>query len=157
MTSPYSVVRRVALPDAFFATDGLFQTFLTVLDDFGAYPAVVARELDRFLPFLATTKLLVAAVRKGVGREVAHEVIQQHAVAVALAMREKGAPDNDLFDRLAADGRLLLTRAEIDTLVADRAAFVGAAPAQVEAIADRVAAIVAAHPSAAGYMPAPIL
>jgi adenylosuccinate lyase len=101
-----SVVRRVALPDAFFATDGLFQTFLTVLDEFGAYPAVIARELDRFLPFLATTKILVAAVRKGVGREVAHEVIKEHAVAVALAMREKGATVNDLFDRLAADGRL---------------------------------------------------
>ncbi|BCJ43753.1 adenylosuccinate lyase [Actinoplanes ianthinogenes] len=152
-----SVVRRVALPDAFFATDGLFQTFLTVLDEFGAYPAVIARELDRFLPFLATTKILVAAVRKGVGREVAHEVIKEHAVAVALAMREKGVAVNDLFDRLADDGRLQLSRAEIDTLVADRAAFVGAAPAQVRAVADRVAAIVERHPAAAGYSPAPIL
>jgi adenylosuccinate lyase len=152
-----SVVRRVALPDAFFATDGLFQTFLTVLDEFGAYPAVIARELDRFLPFLATTKILVAAVRKGVGREVAHEVIKEHAVAVALAMREKGAPDNDLFDRLAADGRLQLSRSEIDSLVADRAAFVGAAPSQVQAVAERVASVVAAHPSAARYQPAPIL
>ncbi len=152
-----SVVRRVALPDAFFATDGLFQTFLTVLDEFGAYPAVIARELDRFLPFLTTTKLLVAAVRKGVGREVAHEVIKEHAVAVALAMREKGVAVNDLFDRLAEDGRLKLTRAEIDTLVADRAAFVGAAPAQVRAVADRVAEIVERYPSAAGYTPAPIL
>ena len=60
-----SVVRRVALPDAFFAADGLFETFLTVLDEFGAYPAVVARELDRYLPFLATTKVLMAAVRNG--------------------------------------------------------------------------------------------
>jgi adenylosuccinate lyase len=152
-----SVVRRVALPDAFFAADGLFQTFLTVLDEFGAYPAVIARELDRFLPFLATTKILVAAVRKGVGREAAHEVIKEHAVAVALAMREKGVLVNDLFDRLAADGRLHLTRAEIDTLVADRAAFVGAAPSQVRAVADRVAAIVAAHPEASRYTPAPIL
>ncbi|MDI6102853.1 adenylosuccinate lyase [Actinoplanes sp. NEAU-A12] len=152
-----SVVRRVALPDAFFAADGLFQTFLTVLDEFGAYPAVVARELDRFLPFLATTKVLVAAVRKGVGREVAHEVIKEHAVGVALAMREKGAAVNDLFDRLAADERLKLSRAEIDTLVADRAAFVGAAPAQVRAVADRIAEIVARHPEAAAYAPAPIL
>jgi len=152
-----SVVRRVALPDAFFATDGLFQTFLTVLDEFGAYPAVIARELDRFLPFLATTKILVAAVRKGVGRETAHEVIKEHAVAVALAMREKGVAVNDLFDRLAGDERLRLTRAEIDTLVADRAAFVGAAPSQVRAVADRVATIVAAHPGAARYAPAPIL
>jgi adenylosuccinate lyase len=118
---------------------------------------VIARELDRFLPFLATTKILVAAVRKGVGRETAHEVIKEHAVAVALAMREKGATDNDLFDRLAADDRLQLSRAEIDALVADRAAFVGAAPAQVRAVADRVAAIVAEHPEAARYAPAPIL
>jgi adenylosuccinate lyase len=130
---------------------------LTVLDEFGAYPAVVARELDRFLPFLATTKILVAAVRRGVGREVAHEVIKEHAVAVALGMREKGLAENDLFDRLAGDERLGLTRAEIDALVADRAAFVGAAPAQVAQVAARVAEVVALHPGAAAYAPAPIL
>jgi adenylosuccinate lyase len=152
-----SVVRRVALPDSFFATDGLFQTFLTVLDEFGAYPAVVARELDRYLPFLATTKILVAAVRRGVGREAAHEAIKEHAIAVALAMREKGVAENDLFDRLALDSRLGLTRAEIDALVADREAFVGAAPAQVRAVVDRVAEVVARHPQAAAYAPAPIL
>jgi adenylosuccinate lyase len=152
-----SVVRRVALPGGFFATDGLFQTFLTVLDEFGAYPAVIARELDRYLPFLATTKILVAAVRRGVGRETAHEVIREHAVAVALAMREKGAAENDLFDRLAADGRLRLGRAEIDALVADPAAFVGSAPAQVEAVVTRVARVLEAHAVAAAYVPAPIL
>ena len=85
-----SVVRRVALPDAFFAIDGLFETFLTVLAEFGAYPAVIDRELRRYLPFLTTTKVLMAAVRDGVGRETAHEVIKEHAVAVALDMREKG-------------------------------------------------------------------
>jgi len=152
-----SVVRRVALPDAFFALDGLFQTFLTVLDEFGAYPAVIARELDRYLPFLSTTKVLVAAVRRGVGREVAHEAIKEHAVAVALAMREKAATDNDLFDRLAADARLGLTRAEIDELVADRSSFAGAASAQVEAVAARVAEVVAHYPDAGTYLPAPIL
>ena len=92
-----SVVRRVALPDAFFAADGLFETFLTVLDEFGVFPAVVDRELERYLPFLATTKVLMAAVRAGVGRETAHEVIKEHAVAVALAMRESGAEGNDLL------------------------------------------------------------
>jgi adenylosuccinate lyase len=76
---------------------------------------------------------------------------------MALAMREKGAAVNDLFDRIAADERLKLSRAEIDTLVADRAAFVGAAPAQVRAVAGRVAEIIARHPSAAAYAPAPIL
>jgi adenylosuccinate lyase len=152
-----SVVRRVALPDAFFALDGLFQTFLTVLDEFGAYPAVIARELDRYLPFLATTKVLVAAARRGVGREIAHEAIKEHAVAVALAMREKAAAENDLFDRLAGDPRLGLTRAEIDALVADRQAFAGAASAQVEAVAARVAEVVRQYPVAGTYTPAPIL
>jgi adenylosuccinate lyase len=152
-----SVVRRVALPGAFLAADGLFETLLTVLDDFGAYPAVAARELDRYLPFLATTKILVAAVRTGVGRETAHEAIREHSVAVALALREKSEADNDLFDRLADDGRLGLSRAEIDTLVAEPAAFTGAARAQVARVAEKVAAVVARHPEAGGYTPASIL
>lgn len=151
-----SVVRRVALPDAFFAADGLFQTFLTVLDDLGAYPAVVARELDRYLPFLATTKILVAAVQRGVGREQAHEAIKEHAVAVALALRgERSA--NDLFDRLAADSRLRLSRADIDALVADPAAFTGAATSQVDIVLSRIAPILAANPEAAAYTPPAIL
>ncbi|MGZ6855396.1 MAG: adenylosuccinate lyase, partial [Mycobacteriaceae bacterium] len=125
-----SVVRRVALPDGFFAIDGLIETFLTVLAEFGAYPAVVSRELDRYLPFLATTRVLMAAVRAGVGRETAHEAIKEHAVAVALAMREQGA-DNDLLDRLAAESRLPLDRAGLDAALADRSAFTGAAGAQV--------------------------
>lgn len=150
-----SVVRRVALPDAFFAADGLFQTFLTVLDEFGAYPAVINRELERFLPFLASTKILVGAVRRGVGREAAHEAIKEHAVAVALAMRERGATENDLFDRLAGDERLGLSRADIDDLVADRTAFVGAAEAQVNAVTTRIAKIVTTHPTAATYSPPP--
>jgi adenylosuccinate lyase len=118
---------------------------------------VIARELDRYLPFLATTKILTAAVRRGVGREAAHEAIKEHAVAVALAMREKGTTENDLFDRLAADPRLGLSRGEIDALVADQAAFTGAASAQVRAVAERVAAVVARHPAAGTYTPPPIL
>jgi adenylosuccinate lyase len=152
-----SVVRRVALPDAFFAADGLFETFLTVLAEFGASPAVIARELDRYLPFLATTKVLMAAVKHGVGREVAHAAIKEHAVAVALAMREHGTDSNDLLDRLAADGRLSLTRADLDGLVAEPLTFTGAATTQVDQVVRRVEEVVAAHPDAAAYWPDPIL
>jgi adenylosuccinate lyase len=152
-----SVVRRVALPDAFFAIDGLFETFLTVLDDFGAYPAVARRELDRYLPFLATSKVLMAAVRNGVGREVAHAAISEHAVAVALAMRESGLDGNDLFDRLAGDARLGLSREQLDALVDEPLSFTGAAGAQVAAVVARVDDVVRRHPVAGGYAPAPIL
>ena len=151
-----SVVRRVALPDAFFAVDGLFQTFLTVLDEFGAFPAVIQRELDRYLPFLATTKVLMSAVRNGVGREVAHEAIKEAAVGTALAMR-KGQVDNDVFAKLAADERLGLTREQIDALVADPIEFTGAAVAQVGEVVRRVETVVAQHPEAAAYAPGDIL
>ena len=152
-----SVVRRVALPDAFLAMDGLFQAFLTVLDEFGVYPAVVERELRRYLPFLATTRVLVAAVQAGMGREKAHEVIKEHAVAAALALRVEGVVETDLLDRLAADGRLPLDRATLDSLVVDPSVFAGNASAQVAAVVERVAVVVAARPGAAAYDPEPIL
>jgi len=151
-----SVVRRVALPDAFFAIDGQIETFLTVLDEFGAYPAVIQRELDRYLPFLATTKVLIAAVRAGMGREAAHEVIKEHAVAVALAMRERGA-EPDLLDRLAADPRLPLGRDALDVALSDKSAFIGAAGSQVDAVAAAVEELVATNPEAAKYTPGAIL
>ncbi|HET9759450.1 MAG TPA: adenylosuccinate lyase, partial [Nocardioidaceae bacterium] len=151
-----SVVRRVALPDAFFACDGLFQTFLTVLDEFGAFPAVIQRELDRYLPFLATTKVLMAAVRNGVGRETAHEAIKEAAVGVALAMRQ-GQAENDVFERLAADPRLGLTEAQLGSLVADPITFTGAAVDQVQAVVRRVDEVAKAHPEAAAYTPGEIL
>ncbi|NUT94181.1 MAG: adenylosuccinate lyase, partial [Saccharothrix sp.] len=135
---------------------GLLETFLTVLDEFGAYPAVVAKELDRYLPFLATTKVLMAAVRKGVGRETAHEAIKENAVAVALAMREQGA-GNDLLDRLAADDRLPLDRAELQALLDDRLSFTGVAGRQVADVVAQVEDVVAKYPAAAGYAPEPIL
>ena len=156
-----SVVRRVALPDAFFAIDGQIETFLTVLEEFGAYPAVIQRELDRYLPFLATTKVLIAAVRAGMGREAAHEVIKEHAVAVALAMRERGA-DPDLLDRLAADPRLPLDRAALDAALADPesftgASFTGAAASQVDRVVAAVGDLVRDYPQAAQYTPSAIL
>ena len=149
-------MRRVALPDAFFALDGLFETFLTVLADFGAFPEVIAAELDRYLPFLTTTKVLMAAVRKGVGREVAHEAIKEHAVAVALEMRQ-GLAVNDLLDRLAADPRLQLGRDELGSLVTNPLDLAGTAGAQVARIADQVAAVCARHPEAARYRPGAVL
>ncbi|NLE97369.1 MAG: adenylosuccinate lyase [Propionibacterium sp.] len=151
-----SVVRRVALPDAFFALDGLFETFLTVLQDFGAFPAVIEAELQRYLPFLTTTKVLMAAVRRGVGREVAHEAIKEHAVAVALEMR-KGLQTNDLLDRLAADHRLGLRRNELGSLVSSPLELAGTAEAQVDALVRRVEEITRAEPEAAAYRPGSVL
>ena len=152
-----SVVRRVALPDSFFAIDGLMETFLTVLDAFGAFPAMIDRELDRFLPFLATTKILMAAVQSGVGRESAHEIVREHAVASALAMRETPDAHNDLLEKLAADPRLDFTVEQLNSLLAQPIEFTGAAQQQVRALADQVEILTARYPDAAGYQPGGIL
>jgi adenylosuccinate lyase len=146
-----SVVRRVALPDAFYAIDGLLETTLTVLSEFGAFPAVIAAELDRYLPFLATTKILMASVKAGVGREVAHEVIKELAVKAALLMREGKA--NTLLDALAADDRLPLDRAALDALISQPIEFTGDARQQIARVVDRIDAITSAHPAAAQYKP----
>jgi adenylosuccinate lyase len=153
-----SVVRRVALPDLFFTADGMLETTLTVLDEFGAFPAVIARELDRYLPFLATTKVLMAAVRNGVGRETAHEVIKEHAIATALAMRgEEGGSGADLVARLGADDRLGLASDDLADILEDPLQFTGAADAQVNAVVAAVADIAERYPAAKDYRPEPIL
>jgi adenylosuccinate lyase len=152
-----SVVRRVALPDAFFALDGLFETFLTVLQDFGAFPAVINAELQRYLPFLATSKVLITSLRHGVGRETAHEAIKEHAIAVALQMRETGRGENDLLDRLAADPRLGVTRDELAAAIANPIELAGTAGQQVLVLAADIESIAKAYPEAAGYRPDPVL
>ena len=146
-----SVVRRVMLPDSFLATDGAFETLLDVLSGFGAYPAVIARELDRYLPFLGTTKVLMAAVRQGVGREEAHEAIKEHAVGVALEMRESGRTTNDLIARLGNDERLGLGPEAVAAAMGDPMTFIGNAQGQTAAFVTAVAALAAKYPEAASY------
>jgi adenylosuccinate lyase len=148
-----SVVRRVALPDAFFAVDGVQQATLHVLAGFGAFPRVIDDELERYLPYLATTAMLVALVRAGLGREEAHERIKRHAVAAALAGREGGVAAVGLVDRLADDVRVPLDRSQLDALLSDPLAFVGDARRQVGAFVATVEKVVADHPEAASYQP----
>ena len=149
-----SVVRRVALPDAFYAIDGLLETMLTVLNEFGAFPAVIAAELERYLPFLATTKILMASVKAGVGREVAHEVIKEHAVSAALGMRE--GKQNNFLDAIAQDNRIPFDRAALDALIGNPLEFTGDARQQVTRVVSRIEAISSAHPAAAQYKPGSI-
>lgn len=117
---------------------------------------MIDKELERYLPFLATTRILMASICAGLGRETAHEIIKENAVATALDMREKGTEQN-LIERLAADDRLPLNREQLDAAIADRHAFIGAAGSQVDRVVARVKDIVAEHPEAATYMPGDIV
>jgi adenylosuccinate lyase len=149
-----SVVRRVAIADAFYAIDGLLETMLTVLNEFGAFPAVIAAELERYLPFLATTKILMAAVKAGVGREIAHEAIKEHAVSAALGMREGLA--NNVLETLAADSRIPFDLAQLKALIGNPLDFTGDAHSQVSQVCDRIEVITRKFPAAAALKPGSI-
>ncbi len=152
-----SVVRRVVLPDAFFAYDGLLETTLTVLRQMEVYPAALARETARYLPFLLTTTFLMEAVQNGVGRETAHEAIKEHAIKAVQGLRDGTLATNDLLERLAGDDRLGFTRERLDALFHTGAARTGAAGDQVDAVAAQSAEWLARYPAAAAVQPGVIL
>jgi len=150
-----SVVRRVALPDAFFALDGLLETYLTVLRQMEVFPAAIAAENERHLPFLATTTIMMEAVKAGAGRETAHAAIKEHALAAARAIRAGG--DADLLGRLAGDKRVGLAKRKLQEILAQHERFVGSAPHQVDAFVAAVQALWKKHKGAADYRPGKLL
>jgi len=144
-----SVVRRVAIADAFYCIDGLLETSLTVLDEFGIYPEMIKNEIKTHLPLLASTKFLLAAVKKGMGREDAHQIIRSASLALASAMRE--AKDADFIDLLTRDGKLPLIRSEIEALISDPLSFAGNAMAQCQAVLAKISPLLARQPEASSY------
>ena len=153
-----SVVRRVALPDAFFAIDGLFETFLTVLKQMEVFPAAIAAETERNLPFLATTTILMEAVKQGAGREIAHAAIKEHALAAARALRSGATNgETDLLERLAGDKRIGLGKRQLQAILAETNRYVGSAPHQVDAFLGEVQPIAKRERGAAEYLPGRLL
>lgn len=152
-----SVVRRVMLPDAFYALDGLYETFLTILQQMDAYPAVIEKENEHYLPFLLTTTVMMEAVKAGVGRETAHEVIKEHAVATVNDLRAGKTAFNNLLDRLASDERLPLDQERLHAILEQGRSNVGQAGVQIQHFQEAVKAIAEAHPEAATYTPGSIL
>ncbi len=155
-----SVLRRVLIPDAFYAMDGLCETVLTVLNEMGAYPAVIDMEIERYLPFLATTEMLRLATQAGMGRETAHEVIRKHAVSEALRLRDAGSGDNRLTERLAEDPAFRdagIGREALQGVFADATHFIGRAKQQTDAIGSKTKTFIQKHAQEAAYEPQGIL
>ena len=152
-----SVVRRVVLPDSFFAADGLLETFITVLNQMVVNTAVIAGECRKYMPFLLTTTIMMNAVKKGIGREDAHEIIKEHAVATANDLRAGKIAENDLLKRLAADPRMPLDEAELSAIEKIGSAETGMAESQTEDFCNRADKVADACPESKSYVHAPIL
>jgi len=155
-----SAIRRVLLPDAFYVTDGLLETTLNVLNQMGAYPSVISKEIDRFLPFLATTEILNLAVQHGIGREKAHSVIKKHAITEALNMREEATDSNNLMDRLALDPLFIevgISKVTLEELLINKSHFLGNANSQIDSVFTKAEPILNKYHKEAEYEPGDIL
>lgn len=152
-----SVVRRVALPDAFFAIDGLLDTFLTVLSQMEVFPAMIEAEVNHYLPFLLSTTIMMEAVKGGAGREDAHSAIKEHAVSTVKELRNGEVKENDLAKRLAEDKRIGLSADTIDDLIKKGQERIGAAHSQVDYFLERADSWGKRYPNATEYQPPSIL
>jgi len=124
-----SVVRRVVIPDSFYVLDGLLHTFMTILNEFGAFEEKIKTELDEQLPLLSTTKILMECVKAGMGREVAHQLIKKHSTSTTAG---------DFFEALAKEKEFPLSLDQLKNLTADPSLFAGKASEQSESVRQRI-------------------
>ncbi len=97
-----SANRRLVIPEAFLAADGILEILTNVLDGLVVYPKVIASRVEAELPFMATENILMAAVKAGGNRQQVHELIRQHSHAAAAQVKQLGK-NNDLIERLRSD------------------------------------------------------
>ena len=120
-----SVVRRVVIPDSFYVLDGLLHTFMTILQEFGAFEEKIEVELNEQLPLLATSKILMECVKAGMGREAAHQLIKKHSTLTTAS---------NFFTALAAEEKFPLSINQLNALIENPAVFAGLATGQSKTV-----------------------
>ncbi|HIT09149.1 MAG TPA: adenylosuccinate lyase [Candidatus Merdivicinus faecavium] len=143
-----SANKRISVPEAFLAVDGILTLYINIVSGMTVYPKMIEKHLNEELPFMATENILMYCVKKGGDRQTLHEAIRQHAVAAAKAVKQEGA-DNDLLDRIAADPAFGITRAEMEQILAE-GNFTGCAAEQTEAYIAEVRAVLAENSALLG-------
>ena len=125
-----SANKRIAVPEAFLALDGILNLYINISSNMVVYPKMIERHINEELPFMATENILMEAVKNGGDRQELHERIRVHSMAAAKVVKEEGRP-NDLLVRICADESFKLDKEEIKKLV-NAKEFIGRAPYQVE-------------------------
>jgi adenylosuccinate lyase len=124
-----SVVRRVVISDSFYVLDGLLHTFMTILNEFGAFEEKIEAELNVQIPLLATTKILMECVKTGMGREAAHQLIKKHSTSNTAG---------NFFETLAKDEDFPLSLDQLKSMIVDPSVFTGMASEQSELVRQRI-------------------
>jgi adenylosuccinate lyase len=125
-----SVVRRVVIPDSFYVLDGLLHTFMTILNEFGAFEEKIKAELDEQLPLLATSKILMECVKAGMGREASHQLIKKYSTTSA-----------NFFEALAREKEFPLSLNQLKDLIKDPSDFAGMAVEQSRFVAKKIESV----------------
>lgn len=131
-----SANRRIVLPQAFLAIDGILRLASNVMDGLRIWPEVIKKHIDQELPFMATENIIMACVKAGGDRQQLHEAIRVHSIAAGRIVKEKGG-DNDLLQRIAADDQFQAIHGDLDSML-DSARYIGRAPEQVDTFIENV-------------------
>lgn len=126
-----SANKRISMSEAFLAVDAILALYTNIIGGLTVFPKIIAKNLERELPFMATENILMYCVKnKGGDRQVLHEAIRRHSIAAAKVVKEQGG-ENDLLDRILVDKQFGLDKSELDALL-DVKAFTGMAEEQVD-------------------------
>jgi adenylosuccinate lyase len=120
-----SVVRRVVIPDSFYVLDGLLHTFMTILQEFGAFEEKIEVELNEQLPLLATSKILMECIKAGMGREAAHQLIKKHSTLTTAS---------NFFTALVSEKDFPLSINQLNALIENPLVFAGLATDQSKTV-----------------------
>lgn len=131
-----SANKRIAVAEAFLATDAIIEVYMNVVDGLVVYPKMIEKHLLSELPFMATENILMEAVKKGGDRQAMHERIRQHSMDAGAQVKVYGR-ENDLVDRIAADSEFNLTKEEILSAMKPEN-FIGRAPEQTQELVDEL-------------------
>ncbi|NLA85469.1 MAG: adenylosuccinate lyase [Clostridiales bacterium] len=131
-----SAARRIYIPEAFLAADGILSLYKNVISNMKLYPEMIGKHLEEELPFMATENILMHCVKKGGDRQLLHEAIREISVSTARDIKEKGAKNN-LIERILEDGRFNISRAELEDLLSAEK-FTGLAKEQAEQYAEKI-------------------
>ncbi|MGL4990699.1 MAG: adenylosuccinate lyase [Sarcina sp.] len=124
-----SANKRISIPEAFLALDGVLNLYINISSNLVVYDKVISKHVDNELPFMATENIMMEAVKKGADRQELHEIIREHSMEAALRVKKDGMP-NDLIDRIINDEKINLSKNDILKIV-NPENFIGRAPNQV--------------------------
>ena len=126
-----SAIRRMDIPQCFLLTDAILKLYMNITSDMVVYPKQASKHIDAELPFMATEKILMEAVGRGMSRQDIHEIVKEHSVAAGKAVKLEGK-ENDLLARLASDPRVPFSLAELNEIIGNQESFAGRAQQQTE-------------------------